>query len=233
MSNSTQLPLNLHLRDDAIFENYIVGRNKQLIHHLQQFVRPDRVTNYIYCYGGLGVGRSHLLQACCHVLSTYKKTPFYLPLSHAAELTPEVLDGLERCALVCIDDIDAVMGDPTWEEALFHLYNRIRDSHVALLISANRPPKQLSCKLPDLQTRLSSGLVLKTHALSDADKKQALQMRAANRGLILSDDVSQFLFRHYSRNMGDLFTALEKLDQASLVAKRRITIPFVKAVLDW
>jgi len=226
-----QLPLNLHLRDDAIFDNFYVGQNQSLLYQLQRFVSDECSESFIYCYGDSGVGRSHLLQACCHALNRKGQHTFYLPLCYHANLSPDIVTGLENFSLICIDDIDAVMGQRDWEEALFHFYNRALDAKTRLLISSVCPAKQLNSVLPDLQTRLSSGLMLAVQGLSDQDKIKALQMRAINRGITLSDEVAQYLMRHYSRNMRDLFAALERLDHASLAAKRRLTIPFVKTVL--
>ena len=232
MQQTIQLPLSLHLRDDAIFDNFYVGQNQQLMHHLQLLVSDTPIEWFIYCYGEQGGGRSHLLQACCHALNLKGQQTFYLPLSYHAELSPDILCNLENIDLVCIDDIEQVMGSREWEEALFYFYNRARDSETRLLVSSNCSPKQLKSILPDLQTRLSNGLTLAVEGLGDQEKMKALQMRAANRGLTLSDDVTQYLMRHYSRNMRDLFTVLEKLDHASLAAKRRITVPFVRSVIN-
>lgn len=231
MKPSIQLPLSLHLHDDAIFDNFFVGGNQAVLHHLQHFVSGITDETFIYCYGDSGVGRTHLLQACCHALNEQGAPAFYLPLSYSADLSIDILLGLEDLALVCIDDIDVVMGNRVWEEALFHFYNRAQEAKTKLLISSFCPPRQLNCLLPDLQTRLMSGLTLSIEGLSDTDKVHALQMRAANRGLTLTDDVAHYVIRHYSRNMRDLFAVLETLDHASLAAKRRITVPFVKTVL--
>ena len=92
-------------------------------------------------------------------------------------------------------------------------------------------PKQLNCVLPDLQSRLAWGLTLEIKNLTDQEKIGVLQLRATFRGFQLSDDVASYLIHHCSRNMRDLFALLEKLDQASLIAKRKITIPFVKRVI--
>lgn len=227
-----QLPLHLNLRDDAIFDNYFVGDNAQLILSLKNFIMQQPASEqFIYCYGESGSGRTHLLQACCHATDEHKKSCFYLPLTKHAEFSPAIFESLENQECVCIDDVDAIAGNAAWEEALFYFYNRARENKVRLLVSAKCLPKQLQCLLNDLQSRLSWGLVLPIHPLNDREKIQALQWRARLRGLSLSIDVANYLIHHYSRNMRDLFSALEKLDQASLAAKRKLTIPFVKTIL--
>lgn len=225
-----QLPLSLKLQDEAIFDNYFVGSNTLLVDALK-LIPSHSIESFIYCYGEPGVGRTHLLQACCHAVGEKNGGGFYLPLENIKELSPEILEALEDQPIVCIDDIDKAIGDRTWEEALFHFYNRLRDNGTSLVVSAQQAPQLLNCLLPDLKSRLSSGLTLKINALSDEEKIQALQMRATMRGFNLSEDVSHYLIHHFSRNMRDLFLALDTLDKASLIAKRRLTIPFVKSIL--
>lgn len=225
-----QIPLSLNLRDDAIFENFFSGNNAQVIGVLcASIISQDE--QFVYCYGETGSGRTHLLQACCHLANEYDKTIFYLPLAQRDEFSPDILLALEQYQIVCIDDVDVVMGDRNWEEALFHFYNRARDQGTVLIVSASCVPRQLNCSLPDLQSRLTWGLAIEIKNLEDAEKIQSLQMRANHRGFQLSDDVASYLVHHYSRNMRDLFAILEKLDHASLAAKRKITIPFVKTVI--
>lgn len=222
-----QLPLKLKLRDDALFDNFFVGDNAQLIETLKAFTEK-KSESFIYCYGESGSGRTHLLQSCCHITQDI----FYLSLENYADFSPTIFEALEIQESVCIDDVDAIIGNIEWEEALFYFYNRARDIHTQLLVSAKKPPQQLSFALNDLQSRLQWGLVLEIKNLTDAEKIQALQMRAAIRGLSVSDEVSHYLLHHYSRNMHDLFSALEKLDHASLATKRKLTIPFIKSVMD-
>jgi len=226
-----QLPLSLKLRDDSIFDNYFVGNNFQSVEILKAFV-SKKSESFIYCYGESGVGRTHLLQACCHAASENNASIFYLPLMNHSQFLPQIFDDLENQECVCIDDVDAIAGNREWEEALFHFYNRARENKVSLLVSAKNLPKQTNYLLLDLQSRLNNGLILEIKNLSDAEKKQALQMRAALRGINLSDEVCNYLIHHYSRNMRDLFMVFEKLDQASLAAKRRLTTPFVKSVMQ-
>ena len=230
--NALQLPLNLKLHDEAIFDNFLSCANAPLVEILKNFA-IGKSESLIYCYGESGFGRTHLLQACCHAAQKNNHSVFYLPLAHHAEFSAAILEGLEEQECVCIDDIDHVLGDDAWEEALFHFYNRAREKETRLLVSAACSPKQLGCRLPDLQSRLSSALVLAIKKLTDAQKMQALQLRAESRGFYLSEEVMNYLIHHFSRNMRDLFQLLEKLDQASLIEKRRITLPFVKWVMQF
>lgn len=228
--NSVQLPLVLGLRDEMTFDNYCVGDNQHSLTCLRDMLQGTG-ESFIYLWGEHGVGRTHLLQACCHALDSVDLSALYLPLSDAEKLSPEMLEGMESMSLICLDNINAVVGQRPWEEAIFHLYNRVLMSGARLIIASDVVPGQLPCLMPDLQSRLSQGLVLQIKALNDEDKLSALQLRARRRGLALSDEVGQYLLRHYPRNMAVLFSALERLDQASLVEQRRLTIPFVKQVL--
>lgn len=225
-----QLTLPVNLRDDATFTNFYPGDNTHLVKALKALLSGDG-EQFIYLWGAPGVGRSHLLQACCHEFSDRQYSIVYLPL-RSEHLTPEVLQGMEHMRLVCLDDIDAVLGQPQWEETLLHFYNRARDNGVKLIVSGNDLPPQLPCELADLRSRLSWGLVFQVTGLSDEQKLLALQMHASHRGMHISREVGQFLLRHLPRNMTELFNVLNKLDHASLVAKKRLTIPFIKRVLE-
>jgi DnaA family protein len=146
-------------------------------------------------------------------------------------LVPDVLDELEALALVCIDDIDAIAGDRSWETALFHLYNRIQTSGSRLLVTGHLAPADLPLELADLHSRIAWGWIFQLQLLSDDDKKQALKLRARTRGFELPDDVNDYLLRYFPRDIHGLFALLDRLDTASVVAQRRLTIPFVKSVL--
>ncbi|UVE16614.1 DnaA regulatory inactivator Hda [Pseudomonas sp. LS44] len=230
-----QLPLGVRLRDDATFANYYPGANAAALGYVERLCEADAgwTESLIYVWGGEGVGRSHLLQAACLRFEQRGEQAVYLPLGDVAEYGPALLDNLEQCELVCLDDLDAVAGNDEWEEALFHLFNRLRDSGRRLLLAASTSPRELAVDLADLQSRLSLALVFQLQSLSDEDKLRALQLRASRRGLHLTDEVGRFILTRGTRSMSGLFELLERLDQASLQAQRKLTIPFLKEVLDW
>ncbi|SEL34695.1 regulatory inactivation of DnaA Hda protein [Atopomonas hussainii] len=230
-----QLPLGVRLRDDATFANFYPGINAAAQGYVERLCEPEAgwVESLVYLWGPLGVGRSHLLQAACHRLEQQGAAALYLPLEEVAELGPALLEGLEQFELVCLDDVQRVATDPQWQEALFHLFNRLRDSGRRLLLSADAAPRELPLTLADLRSRLSQALVFQLHELSDEDKLRALQLRAFRRGLQMSEEAGRFILTRSGRSMNELFDVLERLDQASLQAQRKLTIPFLKEVLDW
>lgn len=226
-----QLALAIQLNDEATLIDFNWENNALLQQQLQKILlqKEDRL---LYLWGTRGCGKSHLLQACCQAINA-TESAIYLPLLLLKEWGPQSIEGLEEQTLVCIDDIDCIAHDPAWEEALFHLYNRIKDQNKSILIiSGNQPPASLPIELPDLRSRLGWGLVIQVNELSDEEKVNTLKLHASKRGFDLPESVGHFLINRCSRNMHDLHQLLNRLDDASLAAHRKITIPFVKHILS-
>ena len=225
-----QLALAVQLNDEATFADFCWGDNALLEQQLNHTLSGNG-ERLIYLWGAPGSGKSHLLQACCQAIGG-SQSAIYLPLHTLNEWGPQVIDGIDEQALIGIDDIDAIATNLAWEEAIFHLYNRIRDNEqTTLIITGKLPPAQLALHLPDLRSRLSWGLVIQLNELSDHDKISTLKLHAHKRGFELPTSVGQFLLNRCARNMHDLHGLLNRLDEASLVAQRKITIPFVKNIL--
>ncbi len=227
-----QLALGLGLPDNALLDTYYPGDNVQALTHIKKIARGQG-DFFLYLWGNPGSGCSHLLQGACHLASEMNRSSMYLPLAQLYQQaqSPDILKHLEQLDLVCLDDIQVIAGNCIWEEALFHLYNRLRDGgRTHCVIAGMHPCKSLGIQLPDLQSRLAWGVTYHLHLLGDEDKFNALHLRAKMRGLDLPLDVGQFILRRAARNMGELYQLLEKLDEASMAAQRRLTIPFVKSL---
>jgi len=221
-----QLALRVGLRDGITFDNFLAEGNEALLHQLREGSEP-----FVYLWGPAGCGKSHLLHALSHAADERGITSVHLGLHEYRMLDVAMLDGLEQYAVVTIDDIDAICGEQEWEEALFHLYNRIRDSGGRLVVSASNTPANAGFQLPDLISRLGWGPVYQLHPLDDQGKAAALQLRARRRGMQLPDDVAAYLLKHSARDLPGLFALLDELDQATLTAKRKLTVPFVRELL--
>ncbi len=226
-----QLTLGVGLKDEATFANYYAGKNALLLEELKKSARGEGEP-VIYFYGSGGQGSTHLLQACCHEADRHGFSAAYLPMASLMDYSPDVFEGLESRQLICIDDVHKIAGKPIWEEAIFHAYNRIHDRGGRLIMTAKMAPKSLGLTLPDVVSRLSWGIVFQLQSLMDDEKLQLLKMRAERRGMTLSEEVGKYILTHCPRHMSTLFAALEALDKVSLAAQRKLTIPFVKTVLE-
>ena len=225
-----QLPLGISLRESASLETFFPGENAQLLAAIRAAVE-HRGERFVYLWGMRNSGKSHLLQAACRLASERAMAVAYIPLG-AAGFTPEILQDLGSQDLVCLDDLQVIAGKPHWEQALFHLFNQLRDRNAALLVSADRSPARLPMQLADLDSRLSWGVSYQLYPLADAEKMDALVRYASRRGLELPEATASYILRHSARDMGSLVRTLDRLDRASLAAQRRLTVPFVRTLLD-
>lgn len=228
---SRQLPLEYFIADHISLAGYIPGDNRVLLQCLQELVQ-GRGEFLTYLWGRPATGRTHLLQAVCRERRAAGGQSLYLPLLEADDLHPDIFEGLEHFDIICLDDINGILGQAPWEEALFHLINRIRSGGQArLVIAGDQPVAGLPVQLPDLQSRLAWGVVFQVLELADEDKALALRQRASEKGFALGDDIINYLFRHQARDIGSLLTLVEQIDQAALAEKRPVTLPLVRKVL--
>ena len=226
-----QLPLEVRLSDHAIFESFYPGSNAVAVHALQQASLVD-LPAVIWIWGSEGLGKSHLLQACTSKAHSQGYSTSYLPLERSFGLQPGVVDGMGDLDLICLDDIHQVAGDKQWETALFGLFEGLKGSGSRLIISAEQAPNQTSICLPDLASRLASGATYRLIPLVDQELLESLQHRATWLGMKLPTETASFLLSRVKRQTGILFPLLDQLDKAALAAQRRLTVPFVKSVLD-
>lgn len=228
--SAAQIPLRMGLRDSSVFSSYFPGRNRPAVDALQSLGTHAQPT-CVWLHGPRASGKTHLLQASCVRWSEAGNASAYLPLRNLVE-RPEVLLGYGELAFVAVDDIDLAAGSVEWERGLFRLHQELEERGGRLLVASALLPTTSGFELRDLASRLNGGLVLTLHSLSDEEQQRALQLRAQLRGFELPEDTVQFLQRRLPRDMESLCAFLDQLDEASLAAQRRLTVPFVREVLE-
>ncbi|MGL6290601.1 MAG: DnaA regulatory inactivator Hda, partial [Silanimonas sp.] len=186
----------------------------------------------VFVEGGEGSGKSHLLLAACRAAHEAGRRTRYLPAATFAGALASVIDGVDANDLVVIDGVDAVASSRMDGEALFHLHNRLRDAGRAVVYGSRLPAGDPDWALPDLRSRLGQCLRVSLDVLDEAGRREALKRRAARRGLELDDAVLDWLFRRVERDLKSLTTLLDRLDRAALAAQRRLTVPFVRRILE-
>lgn len=227
--NHPQLPLGFEPSELYSFDSFVAGDNAVAV-ALAQKTALDGGEKQMYFWGEAGLGKTHLLQACCNLAAKNNRTVCYLTPAEICNQSVDMFDGLEQINLICLDDIETWLVNDAWETALFDLINRVRESNQCLLLASGHPPDEGFVSLPDLRSRLSWGPVFQLRILSDNDKYQALRYRAKQNGLELAENVADYLMQRYPRDMFGLFERLAMLDKASMAMQRRLTIPLVKSV---
>lgn len=226
-----QLALDIGLADHAVFDSFYPGPNAVAVASLRSAVGGEGPP-IIWLWAAPESGKSHLLQAGVALAHERGSATAYLPMEDLRDMSPDVLDGMAALDVLALDDVGAVAGDAVWELALFRLYEGLVPRGGRLLVAAEAPPSQAAFELADLVSRLSSGAVFRLEQLSDAECRLALQRRAEWRGFALPDETADFLLTRVERGTGSLFRLLDRLDRAALAAQKRLTIPFVRSVLD-
>ena len=223
----SQMALQLELGDHAVFASFLPAGNESLVSLLKS-VADGEVSGGCWIWGAPSLGKTHLLQAVCERAGD---CAVFLPMATLAGTAPASLQGLESRRLVCIDDLERVAGDATWELALFVLFNAVVGTGGQLVVAAAMAPRECPVQLADLKSRMSQLPTYRVQALGDDDRARALQLRAAHRGLELPDETATYLLSRSPRDMASLYGLLDALDKEALRAQRRLTIPFVREVI--
>jgi len=198
-------------------DNFVAGRNVELLSALRHALAGMANERCFYLWGEVGSGKSHLLQAVAG-----QARALGLPAAYARSVVPET------APVIAIDDVEAL--DDVAQLALFNLYNCLRESGGMLLVSGTAAPAHLHLR-DDLRTRLGWGLVYQLHGLSDEEKAQALEQHAQARGFVVPHEVTQYLLRHGRRDLSALLATLDALDEHCMRLKRGASVPLLKEVM--
>lgn len=225
-----QLPLALRAPPDQRLSRYVqapVG----LVEYLQALATgASRDGGYLH--GSAATGKTHLLLATCDEVEAAGRRAAYLSLRGLRGRVRAATEGLDAADLLALDDLEEVAGSGDDEVALFDLHNRVRDAGRSLLYAAAAAPDLLALQLPDLRSRLLQCARWALPVLDDAGRAELLRQRADARGLDLDDAALDWLLRRCNRDLGSLTDIFERLDRASLAAQRRLTVPFLRQVLE-
>jgi DnaA family protein len=227
---SGQLPLALRWPAHQRLDSYRAGENGVALERVRATAHGSG-GDWLFLHGVPGTGRTHLLIAACAAANADERSAQYLPLATLDAHRAQAIRGFGGSELLAIDDIDAIAGDRDAEHALFDLYNRCRAEQSTLLFAASAAPVHLGIGLPDLVSRLSACTQLALRPLDEDARRELLRERARARGIELDDGVLDWLFARGRRDLVSLLDLLERIDRASLAAKRRVTVPFLRDLL--
>lgn len=188
--------------------------------------------DWLFLCGPAGCGKTHLLLAAVAEAQAAGRDVRYLPLAAFAGALAAGLQGHEHGDLLCLDALDAIAGSAADEEALFHFHNRVRAAGGQVIYGARAAPSLDIWSLPDLVSRLSQCARSVLPLLDDAGRREVLSRRAALRGMVLEPAVLDYVLRRVGRDLASLTELLDRIDRASLAAKRRVTLPLVRGIVE-
>ncbi|MBZ0105058.1 MAG: DnaA regulatory inactivator Hda [Sulfuricella denitrificans] len=204
-------------------DNFVAGRNGELMQILRQLLAGSGHERAVYLWGEAGSGKTHLLHGLVAAAQEAGRPALLATAGEALPVQPEA--GM----LVAVDDVALLNAEG--QIALFNLYNDLRENGGAFVASGPCPPAQLEVR-PDVATRLGWGLVYQVQGLSDAEKEEALQSHARARGFSLPQEVLDYLLRHWRRDLPSLMAVLDALDRITLEQQRPVTVPLLRQLLQ-
>ena len=231
-NSGAQIPLRLVLSRGRRFRNFeVTPENAELVDAVRR-VASDRSPERVLIVGDAGSGKSHLLEAASATASRDGHGVAFAPMREWISQRVDAVRGLGRDGLVCIDDVDATAGDPGWEEALLGLIESSAARRTRMLLSAGTMPSVIPFTLADLRSRLSAATTYRLRQLDDESRGRALRRHASARGIEIPDDVVGYVLARHRRDMPSLVALLDRLDYYSMARKRRLTVPFVRELIE-
>jgi chromosomal replication initiator protein len=226
------------------FDTFIVGASNQFAHAAALAVaeQPSRSYNPLFLYGGVGLGKTHLMQAIGHSLK--KRSPqLRLMYVSAEKFTNEVIASLrfDRMAnfrdrfrtmdILLVDDIQFIATRERTQEEFFHTFNALYDQQKQIVISSDCPPKEISTIEERLRSRFEWGLIADIQPPDLETKIAILQKKADNEHFVLLDDVAEFIARSIRSNIRELEGALIRLVAYSSLTNCPADLPTAQQVL--
>jgi|TARA_B110000444_G_scaffold220151_1_gene220753 DnaA-homolog protein len=224
--NKDQIPINFSFIADKSFDNFVIGKNSIAVELLKDLTISNR-TNIVFIRGNHSSGKTHL---CLAVNNSTNKSIFVLNRENI--LSANVQDILKNDSLI-IDDIDFLITNPTHEENIFVLLNEFILMNKTIIITSTEKLNNINFTIPDLVSRLKWDQIIEIPELNDDDKIKVLQKNAHERGWNLTPKVCDYIMNHYKRDLYFLCNCIKFIDETSLSLKKKITIPFIKKIIEY
>ena len=227
-----QLALDIGLAPGPTLAGFFAGPNEAALRHLQLWVGAGRAQGGpalhspvpTYLWGESGSGKSHLLEA---VRAALREQGARLGWLHAGLAEPPAFE--ESWSAVLLDDVERYTA--AQQHAAFNWFVNAQSLQRGVVAAGALPPADLPLR-EDLRTRLGWGHVFHLQILRESERRAVLRQAADARGVMLSDDVLDYMLHRFSRDLGSLMELLTQLDGYALQTQRAITIPLIRAMLE-
>ena len=220
--NYNQIPIDFGFFTKKTFDNFIIGDNKDLFNYIQNLTNSDQV---ILIYGSKSSGKSHICEA---IFNQYIKSAFFI--DDKSRLLNNISNDFYE--LLIIDNLDKLISSKKDEEQLFTLVNNQILHKKPLVVSLSKDIEDCNITLKDLSSRLLSDKIFTIRDLNDLEKIDMMTSYCSQRGLEISEKVLHYIINNCTRDLYFLCALMKSLDNVSLSMKKKITIPFIKKVIE-
>ena len=234
-----------NLNPNYTFETFVIGNNNNLAHAASLAVAetPGEVYNPLFIYGGVGLGKTHLMQAIAHFI--IKTKPELKVLYVTSEtFTNELIDSVKNqknsefrekyrnIDVLLIDDIQFIIGKESTQEEFFHTFNALYQDRKQIVISSDRPPKEMETLSERLRTRFEMGLPVDIQIPTYETKMAILNKKAELGGYDIPYEVKDYVATHIKSSIRELEGALTKLSAFAKLSSNPITVEFAEEALQ-
>ncbi len=234
----------LNLNSRYTFENFILGPSNKHAHAYSMAVAqaPGKIYNPLFIYGGAGLGKTHLMQAICHYIkNTFGNLKIcYMP---SEKFTNELIDAIQHKTtaafrskyrnldVLVLDDIYFIAGKESTQEEFFHTFNALYDNHKQIIISSDRPPRDIANLQDRLVSRFGWGLTTDVQPPDFETRVAILKKKIEREPVEVADDVIFFIAQLIKTNIRELEGALIRIIAYALMEEKVITLDLAKEVL--
>ncbi len=233
-----------NLNPNYTFDTFVVGNNNNLAHAASLAVAetPGHVYNPLFIYGGVGLGKTHLMQAIAHFIIANDPSRKVLYVTSEA-FTNELIDSVKNqknsefrekyrnIDVLLIDDIQFIIGKESTQEEFFHTFNALYQDSKQIVITSDKPPKEMETLTERLRTRFEMGLPVDIQIPTYETKMAILNKKAEIGGYDIPYEVKDFVANHIKSSIRELEGALTKLSAFSALSHSPITVEFAAETL--